>query len=312
MVKSEAWEHVRDWSLVRPFVYYQKENFLPEGLVESKDVIDFSAGLGDLSAYVWSLGPKSLTATAPETDASRPPGLSVGVGWRTGVGADRIDRELPPESADVFLARMVIQFPTMEADAVDVDRILDQIHRVLRPGGSVVVTTHAFFSLPSFGEVHDIAGEHLEAVEADVTSLLDSENDLVRGFASETAGLIELVRYLGLPPREGPFGGTGFGLKSPMLVNSFVTQGFSVSRVEVIEPFTYPIGLRDRLIGERAVLEHLGVRVMAIKQRYLSSAAAGDPYARPAVLAEMLAEIRELVQVTAVPIVRVVASKLSG
>lgn len=304
-----VWEHARDWGLVRPFVYYQRENFLPAGVVEGRDVVDFSAGLGDLSAYVWSLGPRSLIATAPEEHAPRPEGLPDAVEWRPGVDAGLISEAFAEDSIDVVLARMVIQFPTVEDDAVDVDRILEQIHGVLRPGGTLVVTTHAFFSLPSLGEAHDAAGDHLAAVEAEATPLLDADNEFVSGIASETAGLIDLVRYLGLPAREGPFGGTGFGLKIPMLVNSFVRQGFSVDSVEVIEPFTYPIGVQDRLGGDVSELEKLGARVMAIKQRYLTSGEASDPYARPGVLSEMLSKIRELLPVTAVPIVRLVASR---
>jgi hypothetical protein len=292
-----------------PFVYYQRENFVPEGLVEGRDVIDYSAGLGDLSAYVSSLGPSSVIATAPEPDAPRPLLLPDSVEWRPGVGADRIAEMLPEDSADVILARMVLQFPTMESDAVDVDDILAQMRGVLRQDGSIAMTTHAFFSLPRFEGDHSDVDDHLAAVEADVLPLLDAEDTFTRGVARETAGLIELVRYLGLPPREGPFGRTGFGLKIPMLVNSFVGQGFAVDRVEVIEPFTFPVDLQARLAGGTELVIEMGERVMSIKRRYLTSADAADPYLRPAVLAAMIAEIRKLLPVTAVPIVRIGATK---
>lgn len=308
MGSSTAWEQARDWALVRPFVYYQRDNFLPEGLVEGRDVIDFSAGLCDLSALVWSLGPRSLTATAPEEQAHRPESLPEGVEWIAGVGADRIDETFVGGSADVILARMVIQFPTVEDHAVDVDRILDQMRGVLRKGGTVVVTTHAFFEVPAFGPRHDNVEDHLAAVERQIEPLLGSESDFARGVAEETAGLVELVRYLGLPPREGPLGGTGFGLKIPMLVNSFVSRGFTVQAVEVIEPFTYPVGVIRRPAEDRSEVEQLGARVMAIKERYLTAPDASDPYQRPLVLEAMVDEIRGLVPVTAVPIVRLVAT----
>jgi len=306
---SKAWERVRDWSVMRPFVYYQRENFVPEGLVEGRDVIDYSAGLGDLSIYVSSLGPSSLIATAPEQDAPRPSLLPDSVEWRTGVGAGRIADVLPEASTDVILARMVIQFPTVEGDAVDVDGILRQMRGVLRDNGSIVITTHSFFSLPRFEGDHSGVDDHLAVVEACVVPLLDVEDAFTRGVARETAGLIELVRYLDLPPREGPFGRTGFGLKTPMLVNSFVREGFTIDSVEEIEPFTLPIGLPASIAESTESVIELGEHVMAIKHRYLASVEAADPYLRPAVLKAMIGEIRRLLPVTAVPIVRICATK---
>lgn len=294
---------------MRSFVYYQRENFIREDLVQGRDVIDYSAGLGDLSAYVSSLNPSSLLATAPEPEAPRPSLLPDSVEWLTGVGADRIADVLPEESADTILARMVIQFPTVEGDAVDVDGILRQMRGTLRENGSIVVSTHSFFSLPRFEGDHSRAEDHLAAVEADVLPLLSAEDTFTRGVAQETAGLIELVRYLDLPPREGPFGRTGFGLKIPMLVNSFVSEGFTVDSVEEIEPFTFPIGLYGNIADDPDSVIELGERVMSIKHRYLTSVEASDPYLRPAVLANMIAEIRGLLPVTAVPIVRICATK---
>jgi hypothetical protein len=309
MSSSEVWEHARGWAVMRSFVYYQRENFIPEGLVEGREVIDFSAGLGDLSNYVASLGPSSLIATAPEEHAPRPSLLPDSVEWMTGVGANRIAELLPEESADVILARMVIQFPTVESDAVDVDQILLQMRGVLSTGGSIVMTTHSYFSLPQLGGDPSRVGDQLAAVEADVLPLLDAKDAFTRGVAQETVGLIELVRYLDLPPRDGPFGQTGFGLKIPMLVNSVVAQGFTLDSVEEIEPFTYPIGLRESIADNAESVIELGEQVMAIKRRYLISAEARDPYLRPAVLARMIAEIRELLPVTTVPIVRLCVTK---
>jgi hypothetical protein len=309
MSSSEVWEHARGWAVMRSFVYYQRENFIPEGLVEGRDVIDFSAGLGDLSNYVASLGPSSLIATAPEEHAPRPSLLPDSVEWMTGVGADQIAELLPEESADVILARMVIQFPTVESDAVDVDQILMQMRGVLSSGGSIVMTTHSYFSLPQLRGDPSRVDDQLAAVEADVLPLLDAKDAFTRGVARETMGLIELVRYLDLPPRDGPFGQTGFGLKIPMLVNSVVAQGFTVDSVEEIEPFTYPIGLQKSIADNAESVIELGEQVMAIKRRYLTSAEARDPYLRPAVLARMIAEIGELLPVTTVPIVRLCVTK---
>lgn len=306
---SHVWEHVRGWATMRSFVYYQRENFLPPGIVTGRDVVDYSAGLGDLSSYVATLGPRSLLATAPEPHAPRPTALPPGVRWQPGVGATHISRELGASSADVILARMVIQFPTMESNAVDVDDILAQMHSVLREDGSITISTHSFFSLPRFEGDHSQADDHLAAVEADVLPLLEADNTFTRGVAQETAGLIELVRYLDLPPREGPFGRTGFGLKIPMLVNSFVNQGFRIESVEEIEPFTFPIGLYERITDDTDSAIKIGERVMSIKQRHLTSVEAADPYLRPSVLAAMIAEIRELLPMTAVPIVRICATK---
>ena len=308
--RAPVWESDRNWATIRPFVYYQRENFVPEGLVEGKDVVDFSAGLGDLSDYVNSRGPASLTATAPEPHAPRPEALPASAQWVTDAGAERISSVLPHASADVILARMVIQFPTVEAHDVDVDDILDQMHGVLRPGGSVVVSTHSFFALPRFVGDHSNAADHLAAVEADLEPLLESGDVFARGVAFETHGLIQLIRYLDLPPREGPFGRTGFGLKIPMLVNSFIRQGYRVDNVEEIEPFTYPVDLDRTLEGTEMSVEALGQQIMAIKHRYLTSAEAKDAYLRPPVLAAMLDEIRAILPVTAVPIVRVCATRL--
>ncbi|MDA2978679.1 MAG: hypothetical protein O3B42_02800 [Actinomycetota bacterium] len=306
---APVWEQARDWETMRRFVYYQRENFVGAELIEGRDVIDYSAGLGDLSAYVDSLSPASLVATAPEPHAPRPDSLPESATWLTGVDAGHISSALQPESADVILARMVIQFPTTEADAVDVDEILAQMHRVLRDKGTVVVTTHSFFSLPRFEGDHSEADDHLAAVEGDVAPLVNMGDTFTRGVARETAGLIELIRYLGLPPREGPFGRTGFGLKIPMLVNSFLRQGFRVEGVDEIEPFTFPIDLKSNIVGLGVTPTELGIRVMDIKRGYLTSSEAGDPYLRPSILAAMIEEIRTLIPVTAVPIVRIYATK---
>lgn len=305
----DVWEYTRDWATIRPFVYYQRENFVPRSLVENRDVVDFSAGLGDLSAYVEALDPSNLIATAPEAHAPRPEQLPASTEWRTGVGASNLVAALGTGSADVILARMVIQFPTVENHAIDVDGILTQMRDVLRPSGMVVATTHSYFSLPAFSGDRSGDTDHLAAVEAEAAALLENKDGFTRSVAEEAIGLIELVRYLELPPREGPFGRTGFGLKVPMLVNSFVNAGFAIDSVDEIEPFTFPIGLPDSSERTGESVTELGERVMAIKRSHLTKREAADAYLRPAVLGEMIAEIRALVPVTAVPIVRIVATR---
>ena len=306
---EQVWEQARDWAVIRPFVYYQRENLVSRNMVEGRDVVDFSAGLGDLSSYVHSLGSSSLLATVPETHAPRPSELPESVEWRTDVGASNISEMLQADSADVVLARMVIQFPTVESHAIDVDGILSQMRTVLRSGGTMLVTTHAYFSLPAFAGDRSGDHDHLAAVEADVQQLLGSDDEFTRSVATETVGLIELVRYLDLPPREGPFGRTGFGLKIPMLVNSFVKAGFTVESVDEIEPFTFPTGLPESVSHLNESITELGARVMAIKQKHLATPGAADPYLRPVILGKMIREIRALLPVTAVPIVRIVATR---
>ena len=51
-VLMTTWELYRNWDVVRYLVYYLVEDLVPPEFISGKDVIDFSSGLGDLSAYI--------------------------------------------------------------------------------------------------------------------------------------------------------------------------------------------------------------------------------------------------------------------
>ena len=90
------WERQRHWPLMRPFVYYLTENFIESAWVTGKRVVDFSAGLGDLSSYMAGLGPTRLIATVPEPELANPAPID-GVEWRPGVLASHIAESLEPD-----------------------------------------------------------------------------------------------------------------------------------------------------------------------------------------------------------------------
>ena len=304
------WERERHWPLVRPFVYYLTENFVEPSWVADKRVVDFSAGLGDLSGYMAGLGPTRLIATVPEPELANPTTIA-GVEWRAGVLASHIAESFELDSVDLFCARMVFQFPRWEDGEVDVDVMLDQIRPVLAPGGRIVIASHAFFPLqnyPSLDSERDSEAllERLVGLAAgaprDVHEILTEE-------AQRLAGLTELVKYLGLPPRESSYGTTGYGLRIPALVDSFIRGGFTLEVVDDIEPFTYPLGIWEQLEAEPDRIHELGRAVFDIKHRWLVDERGRDTYRRPALIERMLQEIRWLVPIVWVPIVRVVATK---
>ena len=127
--------------------------------------------------------------------------------------------------------------------------------------------------------------------------------------AQRLTGLTELVRYLGLPPRESPMGETGYGLRVPALVDSFIRAGFELEVVDDIEPFTYPLGVWEQFADHPAEMQELGDAVFAIKRRWLTDHRYEDAYERPGLVRRMLQEIRWLVPIVRVPIVRVVARR---
>jgi SAM-dependent methyltransferase len=279
-----SWEDQRSWHLIRPLVYYLREDFIPPAMAAGSDVLDFSAGLGDLSQYLVDCGASTVTATLPDTGAPEAGGL---VRWLEGVDATSIKDRLTGSSFDIAAARMVFQFPTWEGDRADPDTMVEQFAQVLRPGGRLVIAFHqfrAFEPVPARGDP-PTADEALDSATGDL------------------ANLARVVRYLGLPPREGPMGETGFGLKIPMLVTTLQTHGFDIETADHPEPFTLPLHL-DAL-DEDEILD-LGRRVMELKARYLANPDQ-SPYDRPGTVRRMLIELREVVEFVAWPIVRVVA-----
>ncbi len=277
-----TWERSRGWHLVRPLVYYLREDLIAPDLVADRDVLDFSAGLGDLSEYLVACGARSVLATRPESEVPD----SVGrLRWVGGIAAGRIATMLPPSSFDLGVARMVFQFPTWEGDRVDPDTMVEEFAQVLKPGGRLVVAFHQFVSFeraPSFGP------------PPTVDELL-AEDD--------RSGLAAVIRYLGLPPREGPFGETGFGLKVPMFVTTLQSHGFEIEAADHPEPFTMPLTL-ERWSDEELV--DLGRRAMDLKARYLSDPA-NSAYERPAVVRSLLEELWSLYEFAVWPIARIVA-----
>lgn len=269
---------------MRPLVYYLREDFIPPAMAIGRDLLDFSAGLGDLSRYLVECGANSVTATLPDEPV---PEAEPGIRWLDRVTAGSIAERLAGMSFDVAAARMVFQFPTWEGDRADPDTMVEHLAGVLRPGGRLVIAFHQFRSfeaVPARGAPPD-PGEALDAATGDLASLA------------------RVVRYLGLPPREGPMGESGFGLKIPMLVTTLQTHGFDIETADHPEPFTLPLDLGDR--ADEEIVE-LGHEVMELKRRYL-----GDPdespYDRPQTVRRMLVELDRMMEFVAWPIVRVVA-----
>lgn len=281
-VTDSTWESARSWHVMRWLVYYLLEDLVLPEMVVGSDVLDFSAGLGDLSRYIASTGARSVTATRPETE---PGAEHDGVEWITGVAAGNVLEAVGDRRFDLAVARMVFQFPTWEGDRADPDTMIAEFASVLRPGGRLVVAFHEFVGL----EGHPHTG-----ALPDVSTVIEANPEL---------GAV--VRYLGLPPREGPLGQTGFGLKVPMFVNSLAANGFMVETADNPEPFTYPVSLGQKSDEE---LLQLGETVVEMKARYLTRIP--DPYERPSRIRSLLVELGEIMPHVAWPIARVVARRL--
>ena len=186
-----TWESSHAWHLIRPLVYYLREDLVPPDWAAGSQALDFSAGLGDLSEYLVRCGAARVVATRPEKEFVAP-SSSGEILWRGGVATGSLATTFEPGSFDLAVARMVFQFPTWEGDRADPDTMADEFAAILRPGGRLVLAFHEFVSF-----------EPVPAADPgpNVAELLD---------ADPRTGLKEIIRYLGLPPREGPFGETGF------------------------------------------------------------------------------------------------------
>lgn len=296
-----SWELQRNWEIVRYLVYYLVEDLVSPDQISGKDIVDFSSGLGDLSEYIYAHNPKSLIATSPD-DVPSPTSLDGKTDFRfiSNLPARMISEALAPNSVDLFVARMVFQFPTDEGDHIDVDGMLAQIFSTLRPGGRLIVCSHEFTQLDDHPEDWDLPLEHLhENLAMEHTGR----------HAARIHGLIELIEAIGLPPREGVHGQTGFGLKALMAVDSFVQAGFKIESAAEIEDFTFPVGISQDITTRKKYYRELGRRVFAIKQARILSPAFADKYTRPTVLKNILQELNQLHPFVTVPIFKIQAVK---
>ncbi len=296
-----SWELKRNWDIVRYIVYYLIEDLVPPELIPGTHIVDFSAGLGDLSEYIYAHKPASLTATSPD-EVPAPPSLKGKPGFRflTGIHAREINRNFEPESVDLFIARMVFQFPTSEKDRIDVDGMLAQIHTLLRPGGRLIVCSHEYTQLD---EHPDDRGLPFNQYLSELPSHHTGRS------ARRIAGLVEMINAIGIPPREGVHGQTGFGLKGLMAVDSFVQCGFEIERAAEIEDFTFPVGISHDLNQRKDYYQNLAAQVFQIKKKKINSPEFEDKYKRPAILRDILLEISRLHRFVTVPIFKIQALK---
>lgn len=282
-----SWRTETKWDILRYLVYYQIENFIPKSLIENKTIVDFSCGLGDLSEYIAQHSPKKLISTSLDSEIPKPIEENLTIDFRSNVNASNIESTFEENSIDVFLARMVFQFPTTEGDGIDVDDILKQVNKVLKPGGRLIMSSHQFF-------------------------------------LADTMLKEELVEVLGIPPREGELGDTGYGLKPLMLMNSFAKNGFMVEECSVIEHFTFPRGLssmyQEPCKGDEQYSEFieltakyyskLAEKVFNRKKELFATEEYQNIYTRPVVLKKLYDSVSRYRQFTSIPIQHFIVKKL--
>ncbi|MGD8633772.1 MAG: hypothetical protein PVF85_09405, partial [Anaerolineales bacterium] len=219
----------------------------------------------------------------------------------TGFQASQIDERLDANSVDLFIARMVFQFPTDEKDRIDVDGMLSQIHTVLRPGGRLIMCSHEFVQLDEHPDDRGLPfDQYLQKIPSHHTGRS----------AQRIRGLVELIQSIGIPPREGVHGQTGFGLKGLMAVDSFVKCGYQIENAAEIEDFTFPIGISRDLTERRSYYQNLAEQVFQIKKTHINTPAFGDKYRRPTILRNILMEISKLHRFVTVPIFKIQARKV--
>jgi hypothetical protein len=295
-----SWELQRNWDIVRYLVYYLIEDLVPPELIPGKDVVDFSAGMGDLSEYMLSHKPKTLTATSPDEIAPENLIGKSGFNFISNLPAQSMSQKLLPNSADLFVSRIVFQFPTYKGDNIDVDGMLSQVYEILRPGGEIIICSHEFTQLSDTPEDWD---QPLE-------DYLMTLSDRFTGAQKEwMEGMVEMIRTIGLPPREGVHGQTGFGLKGFMAIDSFVQAGFRIKSAGEIEDFTYPVGISKDFSSKREYYQNLAQKVFSIKEKYILSPTYQDKYTRPTALKSILREIGQLHYFVSVPIFKIHAVK---
>ena len=297
-----SWELQRKWEIVRYIVYYLIEDLVSPDLIKGRDIVDFSAGLADLSEYIYAHEPASLTATSPDSERPNSP-LHNQPGFRflTDLQARQIDGRFDANSIDLFVARMVFQFPTDEKDRIDVDGMLRQIHTVLRPGGRLIMCSHEFTQLDEHPDDRGLSfDQYLEQLPTHHTG---RSGQRIRG-------LVEMIQSIGIPPREGVHGQTGFGLKGLMAVDSFVKCGYQIENAAEIEDFTFPIGISRDLTKRSDYYKDLAAQVFQIKKARINTPDLSDKYRRPTILKEILLEISKLHRFVTVPIFKIQAKKV--
>ncbi len=141
MIKSKAWnwnmvaDDDKYWNLPAPEVYYLSENWKSKGFNE---LLDIGCGLGRNCIFLakngfvvstFDLSEKSVQATTQKAKEQ-------GIEFKDIRVADMLDMPYPDSSFDCVLAMNVIS----HTDKLGFDKILNEIKRVLKPGGEAYFT----------------------------------------------------------------------------------------------------------------------------------------------------------------------------